>query len=506
MNAVDFFFENSATLDKELLVGRGERVSYRGMSRSVSKLSAYLEKHYSKGSVIILISPNNSFFVTVYLAVMKSGCICVPLNPAIEPANFSYVVEKTRAVHVFLHSSVGNRIFQDKEANSGGRGVDYAHRGLFESLVFTDEKEYGSLIAVNGDASYLPGPDMDSDDTAQVIFTSGSTSVPKGVMITHGNLIANTQSILDYLRLGRDDVMLVVLPFFYCYGLSLLHTHMRVGGTLVLNNSFMFLGGVLRDLRQHECTGFAGVPSHFQVLLRKSDSFRNGHFPALRYVTQAGGKLHKSFISEFIDTFPDVRFFVMYGQTEATARLSYLPPELLDEKLGSIGKGIPGVELRVVDENGIDVNVGQPGEIIARGRNIMKGYLGDEAATRETLRDGWLHTGDVGIVDEDGFIYLSARKKEMIKVGGKRVSPREIEEVVVAMPGVIDCTVEGYEHPVLGEALRAIVVKAGEVVVSADDVRAACARKLASFKVPSEVSFKTAMEVSSTGKKVKGTL
>ncbi|MFW5889846.1 MAG: class I adenylate-forming enzyme family protein, partial [Marinilabiliaceae bacterium] len=228
--------------------------------------------------------------------------------------------------------------------------------------------------------------------------------------------------------------------------------------------------------------------------------------PALRYVTQAGGKLHKSFISEFIDSFRGVRFFVMYGQTEATARLSYLPPELLDEKLGSIGKGIPGVELKVVDENGIDVKVGQPGEIIARGRNIMKGYLGDEAATRETLRDGWLHTGDVGIVDEDGFIYLSARKKEMIKVGGKRVSPREIEEVVVALPGVIDCTVEGYEHPVLGEALRAIVVKAGEAGLSADDVRIACARKLASFKVPTEVNFKTAMEVSSTGKKVKGTL
>jgi len=223
-------------------------------------------------------------------------------------------------------------------------------------------------------------------------------------------------------------------------------------------------------------------------------------------VTQAGGKLHKSFISEFIDTFPGVRFFVMYGQTEATARLSYLPPELLSEKLGSIGKGIPGVELKVVDDAGNEVKVGEPGEIIARGRNIMKGYLGDEAATSETLRDGWLHTGDVGVVDEDGFIFLSARKKEMIKVGGKRISPREVEEVVVAMPGVIDCTVEGYEHPVLGEALRAIVVKAGDVELSADDVRAACAHKLTSFKIPSEVTFKTAMEVSSTGKKVKGTL
>ncbi|MGM0375449.1 MAG: class I adenylate-forming enzyme family protein [Bacteroidota bacterium] len=502
MNAVDFFFENSATLDKELLIGKGERVSYRSIALSVSKLSAYLDQHYSKGSVIVLISPNNSFFVTVYLAVMKSGCVCVPLNPAIEPDNFSYVVEKTQAAHVFLHSSVGNRIFQDK----GARPDDHVFRDFYESLVFTNGKEYDALVSGNGHSSYIPGPDLDENHLAQIIFTSGSTSVPKGVMITHGNLISNTQSILDYLRLDGDDVMLVVLPFFYCYGLSLLHTHMRVGGTLVLNNSFMFLGGVLKDLQHYQCTGFAGVPSHFQVLLRKSDSFRTGYFPFLRYVTQAGGKLHKSFISEFIEIMPDVRFFVMYGQTEATARLSFLPPELLHEKLGSIGKGIPGVELKVVDESGNDVKVGQPGEIIARGKNIMKGYFGDEEATRQTLRDGWLHTGDVGIVDEDGFIFLSARKKEMIKVGGKRVSPREIEEVVVAIPGVVDCTVEGYDHPVLGEALRAIVVKAGEVSLAEDDIREACSRKLASFKIPSEVIFKTTMEVSSTGKKVKGTL
>src|SRR5690606_39012272 len=174
---------------------------------------------------------------------------------------------------------------------------------------------------------------------AEIVYTSGSTGLPKGVMISHQNIIANTQSIIEYLSLTSKDIMQVVLPFFYCYGLSLLHTHLRVGGSIVLNNSFIFIGSVINDLKRYRCTGFAGVPSHYQILLKKSQSFKTTDFPDLRYVTQAGGKLHDVFIDEFIDTFPKIAFFVMYGQTEATARLSYLPPHMVSVKKGSIGKG-----------------------------------------------------------------------------------------------------------------------------------------------------------------------
>ncbi len=158
------------------------------------------------------------------------------------------------------------------------------------------------------------------------------------------------------------------------------------------------LGKVISDLKQYDCTGFAGVPSHYQILLRKSDSFKKEEFPHLRYVTQAGGKLHNTFIEEFIKTFPDIKFFVMYGQTEATARLSYLPPEMLPAKIGSCGKGIPGVTLKVVDAEGQPVEPGSTGEIIAYGDNIMPGYYKDETATQQTIKDSWLYTGDMGTV------------------------------------------------------------------------------------------------------------
>ncbi len=267
-------------------------------------------------------------------------------------------------------------------------------------------------------------------------------------MISHKNLIANTSSIVEYLELTSDDRMFVVLPFYYCYGLSLLHTHLRVGGSIVFNNSFLFLGKIIKDLAEYKCTGFAGVPSHFQMLLRKSDTFMQTAFPDLKYVTQAGGKLATVFMDDFREAHPETKFIVMYGQTEATARLSWLPPELLRKKKGSMGKGIPGVTLKVVNENGEKIKPGEIGEVIAQGDNIMMGYFNDDEGTRQILKDGWLYTGDLATIDEDEYIYITARSKEIIKVRGKRVSPKEIEAVILEFPGVINCKIESIDDEI----------------------------------------------------------
>jgi len=295
------------------------------------------------------------------------------------------------------------------------------------------------------------------------------------------------------------------LPFYYCYGLSLFHTHLRAGGSIVLNNSFIFLGSVIKDLKENKCTGFAGVPSHFQILLRKSDSFKKTIFPDLKYVTQAGGKLASIFIDEFKESFPDVRFVVMYGQTEATARLSYLPPELYEEKKGSMGKGIPGVDLKVINEKGEKVKPGETGEVIAHGDNIMIGYFADDEGTKNTLKNGWLYTGDLGTVDKDGYIYLTARKKEIIKVRGKRISPKEVEAVILELTEVIDCTVEGIDDEIEGEMLKAIVVIRKDAVsrVTKESILEHCSKYLALYKIPHVYDLKEELIISATGKKIK---
>lgn len=327
----------------------------------------------------------------------------------------------------------------------------------------------------------------------------------KGVKISHKNIIANTNSIVEYLKLTKEDTIEVVMPFYYCYGLSLLHTHLRVGGSVVLNNSFIFIGSVLNDLNKYKCTGFSGVPSHFQILLRKTKDFKTTEFPHLRYVTQAGGKLHNAFIEEFTEAFPNIDFIVMYGQTEATARLSYLPPEILKDKLGSMGKGIPGVVLKVVNEKGMEVQPGETGEIIAKGDNIMPGYFEDPESSDSALRDGWLYTGDMATVDEDGYIFIQSRKKEIIKVRGIRISPKEIEEVIVTYPGVIDCTIQAKTDDITGEALKAIVyINDSEKENFTEDViKQHCASNLAKHKIPQMVEFETKLTFNAAGKKSK---
>jgi acyl-CoA synthetase (AMP-forming)/AMP-acid ligase II len=424
--------------------------------------------------------------MVAYLGILKSGNVVVPLSSETEQNNLDFIRDKCESKLTITTSQLTKKL-------------------NFRDSIVLNENSMDEII--QSTSNLKPAtfePETLSEQLAEIIFTSGSTGEPKGVMISHKNLIANTGSIVEYLGLTADDIILVVLPFYYCYGLSLLHTHLRAGGSIVLNNMFIMLGGVINDLKRFNCTGFAGVPTHFQILLRKSDSFKTSHFPSLKYVTQAGGKLHNAFISEFIETFPNISFNVMYGQTEATARLSWLPPEKLPEKLGSCGKAIPGVTLMLADEHGNPVKPGETGEILAFGDNIMQGYYKDPESTSHTLINGWLHTGDLATVDEDGYIFLTARKKEILKVGGRRISPKEIEEVIVSMPEVIDCTIEAVFDDILGETMRAtVVVKEGGKSVTPETIKSWCALKLSVYKIPQIIELKDKITITATGKKIK---
>ena len=486
MNVYDYLLEESGFLYKKVLLGNKEELTYNELNGESLKLARYIRETYGENNNIILVAPNSIYFMVTYLAIIKSGNVCVPLNPSVEENNLKFIVDLCDTKIAFV-----------SPAMSGDPRWEMLDKVYHE---LPEKKNGKEALNIFGDEPF------DEDRLAEIIFTSGSTGEPKGVMITHRNIIANTDSIIEYLKLTPDDVIHIVLPFYYCYGLSLLHTHLKVGGSLVFNNNFMFLGAVINDLKKYKCTGFAGVPSHFQVLLRKSKSFKTDKFPDLRYVTQAGGKLHKAFIQEFIDNQPDITFYVMYGQTEATARLSYLPPERLVEKLGSLGKAIPGVELKLIDEKGKPVlESGVVGQLIARGDNIMKGYLGDKADTEATLKDGWLHTGDLAYQDDDGFFFHTARQKEIIKVGGRRISPKEIEEVIVTIPGVVDCSISAIYDEILGEALKAEVVLADMNDNSMDELamKKICGEKLALEKIPQVFEFSSRMRVAATGKKTK---
>jgi acyl-CoA synthetase (AMP-forming)/AMP-acid ligase II len=259
-------------------------------------------------------------------------------------------------------------------------------------------------------------------------------------------------------------------------------------------------------MRETACTGFAGVPSHYQILLRRS-GLPTMKFPALRYLQQAGGALAPAFVRELRRALPDQQIYLMYGQTEATARLSCLPSEYLDLKPGSVGKAVPGVEIRIVNSAGNEVRPGEVGEITARGENIARGYWREPRASAERFRDGWLRTRDLATVDSEGFIYIVDRADDFLKCGGKRVSCRSVEEQLLEFEEVIEAAVIGISDVVLGEAVRAFVVPRTR---PSPDFEAAllrfCRERLAPELVPKQITAVSALPKNSAGKVLKRSL
>jgi len=344
-----------------------------------------------------------------------------------------------------------------------------------------------------------PAPVRDLDAMALLVYTSGSTGAPRGVIQTHKNIAANTHSIVQYLKLTSADRVMSVLPLFYCYGKSLLQTHLYVGGSIFFDERFMYPRVVMEALGQEECTGFAGVPLTFELIRRQVD-LRTVNLRSLRYLTQAGGAMRHDTIHWVREAFAPATLYVMYGQTEATARLSYLPPEHAQDKFGSIGRGIPNVLLRVVDEAGKELPPGEVGHLVARGDNVSPGYFMDPAGTAEILHDGWLWTGDLARRDGDGFLYIAGRSKEMLKLGGHRVSPMELEEVLGKHPDVVESAVVGVPDELGGEAAHAFVVRRPGAQTTEAELKRHCRDALPAFKVPKEFTFAESLPRTHVGK------
>jgi acyl-CoA synthetase (AMP-forming)/AMP-acid ligase II len=470
---------------KSALLCRDQAVTYGDLRNRVARVAGRLRAHgHPKGDRAGVFSENSPFFVTSYLGIIRAGLAAVPFQTDMSANTFAAIVSSTGMKSVFI----SDRLL--------GRVRPWAEELGLEVWLEHDEVK-------SSETSQPSFPEITAErDLAALMFTSGSTGSPKGVMVTHGNIECNTRDIVCYLGLSRTDRVMVVLPFHYCFGLSLLHSHLMAGASLVLNNEFkLFPEAMLTELRQQECTGLAGVPSTYQMLLRRS-RFPVLVFPHLRWFQQAGGKLPNACIREMLDSFPQAKFFLMYGQTEGTARLSYLPPRRLNDKLGSIGGGLPSTRLEVLRADGAPAAPGadEIGEIVATGDNITLGYWKDPAETSKYFRNGRLHTGDLARVDQDGFLFIVERERDMIKSGGNRISAKEIEDVIADLREVVEVAVVGAPHDLLGEAITAFVVPTREASMKGRDVQDHCHKRLPAYKVPAEVILLQRMPHNGSGK------
>lgn len=381
-----------------------------------------------------------------YLGAMYAGLVAVPVPDRDLSVGAAMLLKATGAKAVWT------------ESNLGGEGIDTA-----------------SILCLQGDLAkdapkmMAPAARVDSD-LAALMATSGSTGVPRFVMVTHGNLIANTEAIIRSQQLASDERAMLILPLSYCFGASVMQSHLYQGGGVVFDRRFMFPDRVLQGIAQFGCTTLAGVPTVYNVLLRRSN-LRQTAMPSLRRFLQAGGSLASERIRELRTAFPTISFYVMYGQTEATARISCMEPERWEEKPGSVGRPLDNLMVRIVDEEGNDLPAGQVGELVVKGPSICSGYLNDPEETDRAFSDGWLRTKDLARQDDDGYLWIEGRKGSFLKMRGIRVSFPEVEEKVTAIPGVYECVARATNHPEAGEALVLFVVPDQGAKIEAEQVR-----------------------------------
>lgn len=493
-NVAEFLLEGKQPDRQALLTLQGPHTYGELTSTSAAIARHLMENGARQGDRVLLVSENGFFWVVAYLGILRAGLVCVPLPSATSQDDLAYILDTTEAHWACLQAS-----FLAK------------HRQAFRNVHLVTDKSPDRAVASNITVEALDGkPSSDTasyarvqdSDLAALMFTSGSTGKPRGVMVSHGNIRANTCSIIQYLGLTAADRIMTVLPFHYCFGTSLLHTHLRVGGTLVIDPRFLYPETILQNMQETQCTGFAGVPSHFQILLRKT-SLRKKSFPHLRYVQQAGGHLAPIFLRELGEALPKTQIFVMYGQTEATARLTYLPPDLLEAKLGSIGTAIPGVKLSVLNSEGREVLPGEVGEIVAEGDNVTLGYWRAPEETASIFRNGKLYTGDQATVDEDGFLYVVGRAKDFLKCGGKRVSCKQLEQQLLECEDLLEAAVIGVPDEVLGEAVVAFLVPRPGGMAGEENLRQFCKQNLPPEFQPRELVVLNALPKNSASKVLK---
>lgn len=488
--------------NKEAVWFDEEWSTYKQVNTAAEKIATHLVHiGIERGDRVAVLYENSFDYIAAYFGILKSGAVVVGLNTETNAEALIYLLNNSESKAIICNKKYSKYlvpalpkcpylkevIINQKDLNKYNE-IGHCHT-LTLKEVYANNTEYMIVRSID-------------IDLAEIVYTSGSTGKPKGVMLTHINLVSNMRSICKYLNLTKDDRIMVVLPFYYIYGKSLLLTHLLKGASVVIDNRYVFPNKILETMEKTKITGFAGVPSTFMILLNRSN-LKEMHLKSLRYVTQAGGAMAPAVQKEVVKAFDPAKIIIMYGATEAAPRLSWLDPDLLFRKWGSIGIPVDNVDLLIVDSEGNELPRGEEGEIAARGSNIMQGYWKDPKETSMVLKHGMYFTGDLGKQDDEGFFYVVGRSKDIIKVKGFRVGAKEIEEAILEINEVHETAVIGVDDPILGEAVMALIIPKEKEWSDSDKIMQHLKKKLTPFKLPKYIEFRDSFPKNESGKILK---
>jgi long-chain acyl-CoA synthetase len=476
------FVERAALYHGErvALVAADRQWTYRELDAAVSTLAGgFAALGLTAGERIALHLPNWPEFILAYYAAQKIGLVPLSLNVTYRPEEIEYIIGDAQASAVVTAGPIA--------ANLPSRDRLPSVRHLL------DAKDLASL---RGEARRR-AVERDREETAAILYTSATTGRPKGVMLTHANIVSNTYATVHHLQMRAEDRGLCALPMFHCFGQNfILNALVCAGGTLVLHERFV-LDQFVAAMARHRITLLYGVPTMYILFL---ESQAPHDFGSVRLCFSAAATLPTDVERRWHERYGHW-IHQGYGLTECSPFASYNHDVAF--RPGSVGTPIENVEMKIVDPEGRELPDGELGEILIKGPNVMKGYFANPAATAESIRDGWLHSGDIGYRDPDGYYFLVDRVKDMINVSGFKVFPREVEEILFRHEAVKEAAVIGMPDPLRGEAVKAFVVLKDGAQATAESLQALCRAAIAPYKVPETVEFIAALPKNPTGKILK---
>ena len=499
------FLEASARRlpEKVALVSGPSRVTYRELDAESNRLANGLVKRgVGRGDRVLILAEGTTDTVIAFWAALKANAVACPVNPFMKGPKLATLLEDCTPAALLGSSGCATLLQSAARVRPlPALTVLRGQEGL-ETVALSGAARWEDVTS--GEPSSGPPVRTNIDiDLAALIYTSGSTGEPKGIMLTHRNMITAAVSINAYLEASEDDVVLDALPLSFDYGLYQVIMASLVGATVVLERSFAYPAQVLADMAREAVTVFPAVPTMIATLAGMSLS---GHdFSRIRTVTNTAAAIAPAHVDFIRRTFRGARFYSMYGLTECK-RCSYLPPGDLDRKPGSVGIAIPNTELWIVDEQGNRAGPNVVGELVVRGATVMKGYWNKPEATAERLRPGplpgelVLHTGDLCRLDEDGYLYFVARMDDVIKTRGEKVAPKEVEAALLDILGVREAAVVGIPDTILGQAVKAFVVLQADSALTPAAIRLQCQARLEPHMVPTEIVIVAALPRTGTMK------
>jgi long-chain acyl-CoA synthetase len=497
------FLEKSASEspNKSAIIFQGKHVKYAQINHwsdlfAISLINLGLQR----GDRIAILLKNSPEVIISFYGALKAGGIFIIPNNQIKNQKLKHIINNSAAKILITSSDFQGVVDKTiQELNTPIRIIWTDKESLLKDGDSSNSYLFQSLINVSLNQCLAKRelektvPRIIDRDCATIIYTSGTTNAPKGVICTHFNVVSAAKSIINYLGNTKEDVILCTLPLSFDYGLYQVIMTLMFGGTIVLDSNFVLIADVVRQIEREMVTGFPIVPMMLTMMLNTID-LSQYNFTSLKYITSTGDSLNTNQINKFRNLYPEVKFFSMYGLTECK-RVSFLDPKEIDKRPLSVGKPIPNCEVSILDNYGHPVENGKVGELVVRGSNVMQGYWNDIQLTKSKFQresvsnEILLYTGDYFNYDNEGFLYFQGRKDDLIKSRGERISPKEIERIIYQINGVLECIVFGEPDSFLGQRIKAVIVKDKNSKLTSSRIFDYCKENLEKCAIPQEIVF-----------------